>query len=93
MEVTRAKLASLVVAAIEVLVAAMVFNVAIAYLCGVMLLGPLALIWFDEELGSFTGYAGRGPRIDLESPAWAVAGLGWIALVGAPFLLAYLWRA
>ena len=45
---------------------------------------PLALVWFPEFFGSFTGYVGRGGNIDTESPPWLVAGLGWFFLVGMP---------
>ncbi len=52
-----------------------------------VLLIPLALIWFPEEVGEFTGYVGRGGNIDAPSPAFLVAGFGWFFLVGLPVLL------
>jgi len=40
---------------------------------GALLLLPLALIWFPEQLGSFTGYVGRGGDIDTETPPGLVS--------------------
>ena len=58
-----------------------------------MLLLPLALIWFPEPLGDFTGYVGRGGMIDTPTPAWMVAAAGWFLLVGLPVLLVQLnWK-
>ena len=48
---------------------------------------PLALIWFPQQLGEFTGYVGHGGQIDTQTPAWMVAGAGWFLLVGLPLLL------
>jgi uncharacterized membrane protein YoaT (DUF817 family) len=45
------------------------------------LLGPLALIWFPETIGSYTGYVSSGQTIDTETPPSIVAGLGWLLLV------------
>lgn len=47
----------------------------------IVLLVPLGLIWFPEELGSFTGYVSRGGNIDSETPPGIVAFLGWLLLV------------
>jgi hypothetical protein len=48
---------------------------------------PLALIWFPEELGSFTGSVGRGGSIDAETPPALVSFMGWLLLVGLPVSL------
>jgi hypothetical protein len=56
---------------------------------GGLLLIPLALIWFPEEIGSYTGYVGRGGQIDAESPPALVAFMGWVFLVG-PVIFYYL---
>jgi hypothetical protein len=50
---------------------------------------PLALIWFPEQLGSFTGYVGRGGSIDTETPGWLVAGFGWLLLLGLTALVLF----
>ncbi|MBI5635062.1 MAG: hypothetical protein HZA15_16455 [Nitrospirae bacterium] len=55
-----------------------------------VLLLPLALIWFPDELGSFTGYVGRGSNIDTETPPILVSIAGWFFLVGLPVLLYFL---
>ena len=52
----------------------------------VVLLFILALIWFPEQVGDFTGYVGRGGNIDSETPAVLVSLAGWFFLVGMPVL-------
>ena len=47
----------------------------------------LPLIWFPEELGSFTGYVGRGSNINLETSPILVSIAGWFFLVGLPLLI------
>jgi len=54
---------------------------------GVCSLIPLCFIWFGEQIGSFTGYLGRGGNIDIESPGWLVCIMGWFFLVGIPIIL------
>jgi len=56
----------------------------LAYL--VVLLFPLALIWFPEPIGGAVGYIGHG-LVDRETPAWLVSAAGWFFLVGFPILL------
>lgn len=51
-----------------------------------VLLFPLALIWFPEPIGSITGYIGHG-RISVETPPVLVAAAGWFFLVGFPLVL------
>jgi len=46
----------------------------------VVLLLPLALIWFPDELGSFTGYVGRGGNINTPTPPILVSTMGWMLL-------------
>ena len=59
------------------------------YVCGYLLF-PLALIWFPEQLGSLTGYVGRGGNIDTETPPILVSVFGWLILVGLPVLSYFL---
>jgi len=48
-----------------------------------VLLLPLALIWFPEQIGSMTGYFGVGHgSITAESPPLLVAFVGWVFLLG-----------
>ena len=51
-----------------------------------VLLLPLALIWFPEVIGSATGYIGHG-SVDCATPPWLVSAGGWFFLVGLPFLM------
>lgn len=55
----------------------------------VVLIG-LALIWFPEQLGSFTSYVGRGGKIDTETPPAVLSCLGWGFLLGLPLILFHL---
>ena len=48
---------------------------------------PVALIWFPEEFGSFTGYIGRGGNINTETPPILISTIGWLILLGIPFLV------
>jgi hypothetical protein len=59
---------------------------------GALLLLPLALSWFPEQLGNFTGYVGRGGDIDTETPPGLVSALGWFFLLGYPVLIYCLLR-
>jgi hypothetical protein len=56
---------------------------------GVILLFPLALIWFPEPIGSITGIVGRG-YVSLETPPFFVALVGWFFLVGVPVIIGLL---
>lgn len=63
---------------------------AIVVFSAVVLL-PLGMIWFPDEVGSFTGYVGRGGYIDSDTPPYLVSALGWFFLVGLPCLLWFIW--
>ncbi len=79
------KFGSLAIALIYAWGAFVVAGVGAALACSLLLLAPLVLIWFAEELSEFTGWTGgMGPRVDRGSPEWAIAGIGWIALIAAP---------
>jgi hypothetical protein len=91
MEVTLGKILGLVTA-IGFVVAAIVidggFTMDVLKGC-IILLFPLVLIWFPEELGSFTGNIGRGGNISTETPAFLISIAGWFFLLAIP-VLAYL---
>ena len=61
-----------------------------AFKCVLVLLVPLGLIWFPEEIGSYTGYVSRGSTIDTETPAFLVSLMGWLFLVGLPVVALFL---
>jgi hypothetical protein len=86
MEVTPAKLVSLALAAAYLVGCLIAFGGLGALACGVLLVGPLALIWLPDELGSLTGF-GRGPTVDTESPEFVISGIGWLLLLALPFAL------
>ena len=92
MQITIGKILGLVIAlAYAVIIAVTEGGVTEgAIKCCVALLLPLALIWFPDELGSFTGYVGRGGNINTETPPILVSIMGWFFLVGLPVLLYFL---
>ena len=47
----------------------------------VIILAPLALIWFAEFLGTIRANTGPGGNISTDTPEWMVAGFGWIVLL------------
>ncbi|HEY3932470.1 MAG TPA: hypothetical protein VGM58_08885 [Verrucomicrobiae bacterium] len=59
--------------------------------CCMALLLPLALIWFPDEIGSFTGYFKSG-YVNVETPAIMISFMGWFFLVGLPVLFYFLNR-
>lgn len=90
MQITRGKILSLVIAAAYVVAVIPTAGWGAIQVC-VMVALPLALIWFPEECGSFTGYV-RGGFIDQQSPAILVSMMGWFFLVGLPVLFWFIWR-
>jgi hypothetical protein len=58
---------------------------------GMILLLPLALIWFPDALGSYVGPAGRGGYVDTQTPPVLIAIAGWFLLVGMPAILYFIW--
>jgi hypothetical protein len=81
MEITISKIAAVVISIVYAI--AIVANVGFTKNATsvVLLLIPLGLIWFPEELGSYTGYVSRGSTIDAETPSFIVSGMGWLILV------------
>ena len=52
-----------------------------------VLLFPLALIWFPDQIGEATGYfAGHMMRVDTPTPPILISIMGWLFLVGFPVL-------
>ncbi len=89
MQIPWGKLLSLVVASAYL---ALAFSFKSGALVGhfvVCLVPALALIWFPEQLGSFTGWYSHGCEVKSETPAILVSIMGWIFLLGLP-VLAYL---
>lgn len=56
-------------------------------ICAAYLVLPLALIWFPEVFGEFTGYLGRGADVDVETPPALASAAGWFLLVGLPAIV------
>ena len=88
MEITISKIVAVVIALGYAI--AIVVNVGFTtHATSVLLLFvPLGLIWFPEELGSYTGYFSRGSTIDTETPPVLVSLLGWLflVLIGLPIV-------
>ena len=84
MQITIGKILGLIIAlgyAVAMIVHAGGVTVDVVKGCVALLL-PLALIWFPNELGGFTGYVGRGGNINTETPPILVSIMGWFFLVG-----------
>ena len=99
MVVTYSKIASLVIAAIYVTAVAIASSGRIndvAPVC-MMLLIPLGLIWFPDELGSVSPvrrggkWTTEGAGRWTESPGILVAAMGWFFLIGMPLIFYFLW--
>jgi len=89
-DITRGKLLSLVIALgylVSLIFAEGWRPKELVQLC-VMLLVPLAFIWFPEEIGSAKGAIGHG-AVDKETPDFLVSFLGWSILIGAPLAALY----
>jgi hypothetical protein len=91
MAITFGKILSLIIALIYLLIAISTGSWRAITACAILVL-PLALIWFPEDIGSFKGYVGRGGNIDQKSAPIVASTMGWFFLVGMPLLLAYIWR-
>ncbi len=85
MEVTLSKIIALVLAAAYVVTAGVAGSLSFAATVAVGVLPPLACIWFPEPIGSWTGVWRRYSSLS-PSPAWMVAMMGWVLLVGIPLI-------
>ena len=61
-------------------------------LMGLVLLLPLGLIWFPEQVGNAMGFIGRDSRVRFETPPFLVSFMGWFFLIGFPVLIVVLSR-
>ena len=86
MAVTISKIAALVLAATYVIAAGIAEGLSFAATVAVGVLLPLACIWFPEPIGSWTGIWRWYSRLS-PSPAWLVATMGWVLLVGIPLVV------
>ena len=90
MRVTPAKLLGLAVALVYAVLLFVFQSGETAFkICAILLL-PLVLIWFPEELGSATGYFWKGSYVNAESPPVLLSIMGWLFLVGFPVLFYFL---
>jgi hypothetical protein len=53
----------------------------------------VVLIWFPDELGAARGWGGGGVRVDEDTPAIFVSIMGWLLLVGMPFIFYFCFLA
>ena len=60
--------------------------------CLIALLLPLALIWFPDEIGSFTGYRAGHSQVDAKTPPILLSVMGWFFLIGLPVVLYFISR-
>ena len=53
-----------------------------------VLLFPLALIWFPEQIGDATGYfVGHMMYVDKSTPPILITIIGWLFLIGLPVIV------
>jgi len=81
MEITISKIVAVVIAIGYAIAIVVNMGFTTHATSGLLLFVPLALIWFPEEIGSYTGYVSRGSTIDNETPPFLVSFLGWLFLV------------
>ena len=87
MQITVSKLVATVIACVYAVAIIVEAKGALAHASNAFgLLLPMALIWFPEEIGEFTGYF-RGHVIDTETPPFLVSAAGWFLLVGVPAVI------
>jgi hypothetical protein len=87
-QITVSKLVATVIACVYAVAIIVEAKGALAHASKALgLLLPMALIWFPEEIGEFTGYSFRGHRIDTETPPFLVSAAGWFLLVGVPAVI------
>ncbi len=71
------------IAAVYLIVALLLDGVEGLALMGLFLASVFILIFFADEIGSFTGYTSRGKYIDKETPGCLLSGIGWALIIGA----------
>lgn len=90
MQVTIPRILSIAIALGYVVLFVVTQSGAAASYCCVVLLLPLALIWFPDKLGSMTDYFVKGSYVTAESPPILLSLVGWFFLVGLPLLVYFL---
>jgi hypothetical protein len=90
MQVTIPKILSLAIALVYVVLSLVNQSAGAASYCCMVLLLPLALIWFPDKLGSMTDYFMKGSYVTAESPPLLLSIVGWFFLVGLPVLFYFL---
>jgi len=59
--------------------------------CFIVLLFPLVLIWFPDQIGDATGYMiGNWMQVDKPTPPILISIMGWFFLLGLPVLMYFL---
>jgi hypothetical protein len=66
------------------------FDSTVLKIC-VLLMLPLALIWFSD-MGNATGYQAGNWAVDRPTPPILIAIVGWLILIGAPVVLYIIYR-
>ena len=87
MAVTISKIVALVLAVAYVIIAGVGEGLPFAATVAVGVLLPLACIWFAEPLGELDRRVATVQPPYSPSPAWLVATLGWVLLVGIPLFV------
>ena len=75
------RIISLLIALVYIVVAFIAGGGQSVLYAAVFLVFVLALIWFSDEMGSYTGFIGRGPPITQQTPGCIVRVIGWFFLL------------
>ena len=84
------RILSSLLAIVYIALAAVFGGAELAFKTGLMVILPLACIWFSEAMGGYTGLAGTY-AITEKSPAIFVRIMGWTLLL-SPIVLAFVAR-
>jgi hypothetical protein len=94
MQITRSKIAALVIALgyLAIVIAASGWDIEGVGIICLLLPLPMAFIWFPDEIAGFLNTFGKGgyTRFNSETPAFMFTLVGWLFLVGYLPLLACL---
>jgi len=75
------RIISLLIALVYIVVAYVMKGGEFALTTAGIMVFILALIWFSDAIGSYTGFIGRGPLITQQTPGCIVRFLGWFFLL------------
>ena len=82
--------ASLVIAAVYVIISIFTWNGTIVLISYGLVLFGLACIWYGDDIGQYTDFGGGTPAITKSTPGVFIVVFGWVVLVSP--IAAFIWR-